>query len=134
MAVTGPRWGATLGRLTWPGWWNGRHASLRSWWPQGREGSNPLPGTALSLTRSGRDCTSMHDFGARTRPPTPSPAGRAREWGNSHPSDLLTCEAEAVEVAAGGAEADLGVLVVVVVELAANVEAAAGVGAALVGD
>lgn len=30
-------------------WWNGRHASLRGSWPQGRGGSNPLGYTKVDL-------------------------------------------------------------------------------------
>ena len=26
-------------------WWNGRHASLRGWWPQDRAGSSPVTRT-----------------------------------------------------------------------------------------
>ena len=28
-----------------PGWWNGRHATLKMLWEQSRMGSSPIPGT-----------------------------------------------------------------------------------------
>lgn len=33
-----------------PRWRNGRRASFRNWWPQGRAGSNPAPGTTNQKT------------------------------------------------------------------------------------
>lgn len=36
----------------------GRHASLRSWWPQGCVGSSPAPGTTERKTLKPRGCFS----------------------------------------------------------------------------
>lgn len=48
------RWDAATLSSTRPGWRNGRRASLRSWWPQGRAGSTPAPGTTRTRFRPGQ--------------------------------------------------------------------------------
>ena len=43
---------SNLLRCTKPDWWNGRHVRLKSGWPHGRAGSNPVSGTTYCSTKS----------------------------------------------------------------------------------
>jgi hypothetical protein len=57
-----------------PGWWNGRHESLKRICPQGRAGSNPAPGTYNDRRRfaSGGsvvcECDARPMYDSRIRP------------------------------------------------------------------